>query len=308
MRADDERTGDRFLVTVHEVGELLNLATGGARLLRQHISRIYLLPTEGVVVRLAPANDENRARALTSVRVTSWLAQQAFPCVVPVQPVPVEVNSAVCTFWRYVPQPEEGEPPPVLAGVLGGLLRDLHTLPAAPFDLPWLDPLARLRGALELDAARPRPVLSPTDLDMLVERSQVVEERYRDLDFPLGVGLIHNDAHIGNLLADPHSEVGHIVGDWEGVARGAREIDLVQEGAPGNRFGESADLRRAFSASYGYDIAAWPGWTVLRELRDLHSVGAYIRVAAGKSAARAELDHRLRTLRHRTDDRWTAVD
>lgn len=96
--------------------------------------------------------------------------------------------------------------------------------------------------------------------------------------------------------------------DWEGAGWGPREIDLIQEGAPGNRFRESEEVRRAFTAAYGYDIASWPGWAVLRELRDLHSLGAYIRTAPVKLAARHELAVRVSSLRSGDRTRWwTAV-
>lgn len=128
------------------------------------------------------------------------------------------------------------------------------------------------------------------------------------MDFPLGRGLIHNDAHVGNLLVDSERATGYVLADWDGTGRGPREIDLVQEGAPGNRFGESLELRAAFSTAYGYDIAGWAGWPVLRVLRDLHSVGAYLRVAPDKPAARAELAHRMRTRRTGEPARWHGIE
>jgi aminoglycoside phosphotransferase (APT) family kinase protein len=152
------------------------------------------------------------------------------------------------------------------------------------------------------------PVLADDERAFLTERMAVLGEAFAALAPPLGRGLIHNDAHIDNLLVAERSSYGYVLGDWDGASWGPREIDLVQEGAPGNRFGESEELRQAFSRAYGYDIADWPGWRTLRDLRDLHSLAAYIRTAPSKLAAQAELKNRLDSLR--SGDRtiiWRAV-
>ncbi|MGH7749934.1 MAG: aminoglycoside phosphotransferase family protein, partial [Candidatus Dormibacteria bacterium] len=51
-----------------------------------------------------------------------------------------------------------------------------------------------------------------------------------------------------------------------------------------------------FSAAYGYDITTWTGWTLIRDLTELHSLASYIRRAATNSAARDELDRRIFSL------------
>jgi aminoglycoside phosphotransferase (APT) family kinase protein len=104
-------------------------------------------------------------------------------------------------------------------------------------------------------------------------------------------------AHIGNLLVSASSPYGYVLADWGSARWGPREIDLVLEGAPGNRFGESAELRTAFADAYGYDIARWDGWRVLRDARDLHSLAAYIRTAPSQPVAAIELSRRLASLR-----------
>jgi aminoglycoside phosphotransferase (APT) family kinase protein len=214
----------------------------------------------------------------------------------------------VATVWEYLAQSDQRAPIPVLASTLGALLRELHRLPPPPFSLPSVDPLGRLRRAIAQDGRRSEPVLTSADLAFLNERMTAATSAYQTVAFPLGRGLIHNDAHLGNLLTDEGSPYGYVLADWDSACAGPHEIDLVQEGAPGNRFGESTDLRQAFSHGYGYDISNWPGWKVLRELRDLHSLAAYIRTAPTKPAAGAELRLRLATLQtgERTH-RWHAV-
>jgi hypothetical protein len=276
-----------------------------ARLLRAHNSGIYLLPQEQAVIRTAATTDENRSRANVAVQVTAWLGENGFPAIEPLRPKPVECGGIVATVWRYLPQPDDARRPPV--AVLGHLLHDLHTLPPAPLALPAADPLRRLRQAVTTDRQRAQPTLSTTQREWLVQRVLAVEAAYEALTFPLGTGLIHNDAHAGNLLVDSRSPSGYVLGDWESSCDGPREIDLVPDGAPGNRFGLPEQQRREFSNAYGYDLASWPAWPVLRELRDLHSIASHLRVAPIKPAARAELQHRLLTLMTGSRDPWHLV-
>ncbi len=182
------------------------------------------------------------------------------------------------------------------------MIRRLHALPDPPFTLPATRPTARLAAALEADSES----LTDADRRWLWDRMSELNERYARLDTPLGAGLIHNDAHLGNLLASAATD-GWVLGDWDRVSTGPREWDLVPTANDG-RFGLPAPQRVAFSAAYGYDVTAWPGWLVLRDLHELHSLAAYIRAAAGKPTAAEELRWRLDSLlrgdRART---WHAV-
>jgi hypothetical protein len=300
---------ERFTAALPAVAERLSLDMTDARPLRLHDSGVFLLPRPNVVVRVSKVTNENRARAELALRVTDWLHKRRFPAVEPVLGEPCEAGGVVAVAWRYLRQPPGPASPPVLAQALGGLLRELHALADPPLRLPVLDPFARLRAAIELDGQRSEPALSTADRAFLAGRITELADAYARLDFPRGIGLIHNDAHIGNLLASADSRYGFVLSDWESARIGPREVDLVPEGAPGNRFGESAELRAAFASGYRYDIAAWNGWRVLRDARDLHSLAAYIRTAPDKPAAAQELRRRLASLR--TGDRdlaWRVVD
>jgi aminoglycoside phosphotransferase (APT) family kinase protein len=129
-------------------------------------------------------------------------------------------------------------------------------------------------------------------------------DEYARLDFPLGYGWIHGDAYPGNLLWDGDRP---LLGDWDEVGTGPRELDLVNT-HQGARFGRPGAERDAFTEAYGYDITEWPGFSILREMRDLHTLGSYIRLAdTGNERAVTELDFRLDTLkRGHTDAQWNA--
>lgn len=58
-------------------------------------------------------------------------------------------------------------------------------------------------------------------------------------------------------------------------------------------------VRSDFSTTYGHDLTNWPGLPVLTSLRDLHTLGTFIRrTEQGDTEAAAQLAVRLNTLDH----------
>ncbi|WP_431781240.1 phosphotransferase [Streptomyces chumphonensis] len=263
--------------------------------LRAHATSVYALPDVGVVVRVNPAT--HRRRLETAVSLTRWLAAQGFPTAEPTDvPQPAAAGPYIVTFWKHYPQPARGAPP---CGHLGRLLRLLHALPSPPVELPAYRPLSAFTATLTSSRC-----LSTDQRTWLAERSAQLVAVYEELDFPLGVGHVHGDAYPGNLLWDGATVR---LGDWDETAAGPREVDLANT-FQGIRFGRTEEQLDAFTASYGYDIRDWPGLPVLSRMRDLHTLGAYVRRAdRGDRAAAEELHHRVATLREGADQaRWNA--
>lgn len=302
-----DQLSEPVAAAAHVVAQQLGLDADQARPLRVHDAVTLLLPADHVVIRLVPESEEAVARARRAVQLTRWLSTQNFPTIRPAADEPTEAGGYVATAWHEVPAHRSGSPVAVNIA-LGRLLRELHTLPNPPVDLPTADPLARLRAALRLDAARPEPVLARDETAFLHDRIDELAQRYAGMRFPLGAGLIHNDAHPGNLVPDPSSQHGYLLTDWEGACLGPRELDVVLVGAPGSRFGDPDDERLAFTNAYGYDIATWPDYQTLRDIRDLHSLAAYIRAGTGKPAALTQLRIRIASLRDGDPSvRWAAI-
>lgn len=113
--------------------------------------------------------------------------------------------------------------------------------------------------------------------------------------------MIHGDAWRGNLLHDGERVV---LADWDAVSTGPREIDLVPT-LQAVRFGLPAPERDAFVAAYGHDIQTWPGYQVLRAIRELSTLTALVRDARADPAAKDELQIRIRSLRTGDTCRWT---
>jgi Ser/Thr protein kinase RdoA (MazF antagonist) len=296
-RSDTTLPGEDALI---EVCRSFGVESIDARLLHHRSNAVYLVPRSNIVVRLAPDTELRRERARASIEVSRWLEHQ--PGRIALAPLPGEqpviVAGAVATLWPYRPADDV----PTLADV-ARLLKRLHELPAPPFALPEYRPLHRLREAVALDAARDAPVLTPDDRAWLVGRADVLVHTFATTTFPLGLGLVHGDAHAENLALDNGEWV---LIDWDGCCVGPRELDLI--GGLPTHFHEPETDRQQFFQAYGYDLMDWPGWTMLRDIAELHSLASYVRLAPSKPTAAEQLATRMRSLR--TGDRsvrWEAV-
>ncbi|WP_024803511.1 aminoglycoside phosphotransferase family protein [Nocardia sp. BMG51109] len=256
-----------------------------AALLRAHSASVYLLPRESTVARIS-SYEHQGVQAKASVAIARWLVEQDFPATEPLLDHAIEVDSSVVTFWRYYSQKGREKPP---ARALGLILRRLHGLRPPPFRLPAYQPLMGLLRALE----RPN-VLGDDDRAWLKERAEFLIQQYYQLDSHLGVGFVHGDAYRGNTLWGPH---GVLLGDWDEASVAPRELDLVNI-YQGVRYGVSDDVFDEFTAAYGWDVREWSGFTVLREMRDLHTLTGFVRRSVAEPGAAEELRRRTESLRY----------
>ncbi len=249
---------------------------------------VYHLPAEGVVVRLSSATPTNEERAARVVSLTSWIADHGGPALAPTpHPQPVREAGTVATLWPYLPSPSIPK-----ARDLGGAVREVHHLDAQPSPLPEHQPMARLHEALNLDTARDQPALPTDTRKWLLTRAAQLQHAYDTTATPLGRGLIHADIQPDNLLQDRDGR--WLLIDWDRVSHGPRELDLAF--AVPDHFHEPDSDRAEFSIAYGCDITTWTGWTLVRDLTELHSLAGYIRRAATDPAARDELHRRIDSL------------
>jgi len=269
----------------HRVG----LDPTDAELLRLRSNAVFKLRAP-IIVRIATAPTAAE-RLPTVLAVTRWLAARGFPTVRPADEItdqPLSVDGATVTFWSYIPTASAL----TTTSDLGRLLRDLHNGPTPPFPLrPLDDPLASIRATV-----RHHPgVLDRDDQAWLAERITDLTQAWRALPFPHSPTLVHGDAWIDNLLRHQN---GHVVlGDWDSVAFGPREWDLIHSYHGERRFGLSATDVDDFAAAYGYDLRVWPGYETLMDIRDTYAIGIHIRNAPGDPFSRQELARRLASLR-----------
>jgi hypothetical protein len=278
-----------------EVGQ----SAEGAGLLRLGENAIFRLGGRSSAVVARVGRDPSRLPvAQRELCLSRWLTGIGHPRVVRVvEEIPDQprlVDGHPVTFWRYVP------PEPDLPGVvdLALILKDLHAHRSSPCALPRFDPLAAVRVRLGRGVG-----LTEADREFLQSRCQSLDAVLPSLEFVLPDGPIHGDAHTGNLLGGAGAAV---LGDFEVASFGPREWDLVPVAVGRARLGITAVQWRAFVAAYGFDVCAWPGFSVLREVREL-GMTTWLAQNVGESAAIArEVALRLRCLRNGDHDReWT---
>lgn len=266
----------------------LGLDASGARMLPSRSNAVFHLPAEALVVRLSSATPTNEARATLVVSVTRWIADHGGPALAPTtHPQPVQETGTIATLWPFLPSPSIPR-----ARDLAGAVRELHHLDAQPPPLPEHQPLARLLEALDLDTARDQPVLPTDTREWLLARVARLQHAYDTISTPLGRGLIHADVQPDNLLQDRDGR--WLLIDWDRASHGPRELDLAF--AVPDHFNDPDTKRTEFSVAYGHDITAWTGWTLIRDLTELHSLASYIRRAATNPATRDELHRRVDSL------------
>ncbi len=292
--SDTRRVGGDLAARVHRVLAVacarLGLSPHDAELVRLHSNAVFRLPGEQLVVRIA-TNPRAWASVAASVQVTRWLAARGLPTVEPadVPGQPLLVDGMVVSLWHLVPLA------PGVRGTasdLGHILRTLHDQPQPPVALP---PLAHPLQEIERIVHEHAHVLAPSHRSWLRQRIGELREAWDALAFPRPQGLVHGDAHPGNLLPAVGGRV--VLGDWDQVGLGPREWDLIQVHYTHRRFGRPAasDLD-AIAACYGWDIRDWPGLDTLIAIRELSGLSPYIRTAPAKPAARREVTWRLETL------------
>ena len=123
-----------------------------------------------------------------------------------------------------------------------------------------------------------------------------LQDAYDGLDFALPQGVIHGDASVGNVLRDRHGTP--VLIDLDGFAIGPREWDLVLTAIYYDSFGwHTRQEYQAFARVYGYDIMGWPGYPVLRFIREFLMVTWVIQKAAEGAQVAAEPRKRISALR-----------
>lgn len=282
-----------------------------ARLVKYTMNAVFVAPP--FVIRLA-AGPHAATLARRVLPVAACLEKAGMPTVrlapgVPSRPI--FSGDWVATAWQYVPTVSD-EPKPV---DLAAPLRALHSLDRLDVALPDWSPVEKFRRRLDAAAALPpeeaaelehwsRKELGIPAADLLRALHLRCDEVEEDLDrvvWWLPPGVIHGDAHTGNILLVAPGDVGTgrlgpLLCDLDGMCIGPREWDLVPTAHGTTRFGRSPAEYQGFVDTYGVDITTWVGWPVLRRVRELQLVTSTIDALAGRPDVAYELAHRLRSL------------
>ena len=282
-RFSPENARRALLAACAEIG----VSVGDAELLRMGENAIFILRREGIVARVA-RSDDRRQKVERELAAARWLARHGYPAVRVVEeiaPQPVQADGRLVTFWVLIDESGSAS-----FEDLGALLRDLHALSAPDFALPQFNPFSAVPGRLaNPGSADPRAVAFLTDL------YRHLEPRYAGLEFAAPFGMIHGDAHRGNVIP---TKSGPVLTDFEVVAWGPREWDLTPTAMAMDRFGLPRATYESFSRTYGFDVTAWPGYPVLRSVRELTMTTWLMQIIDVSPERRHEFEHRITTMRN----------
>ncbi len=275
----------------------VGLDSSDARLLRGHTNAVILLKKEQVVVKIARRGSRTDDVART-VQFVRWLMGAGFPTV-PLLPVdqPVIIDQHAITFWQYLPQPAQ----PVAAAQLAKPLYALHTLPTPPVSLPAHDNIAAIRRSLAAITC-----LSPETLSFLSEHAAQLESDLSAVQFELPEGVIQGDPQHRNAL---HVGDGAaVLCDWDTVAIGQPEWDLITVEVHCRRFGHGKQHYGAFADAYGWDVTRWSGYGTLASIRELRMITTNARKVHHAPSSLEEVQQRVDGLRrHDQSLRWNIL-
>ncbi len=267
---------------------LAGINATGARLLRVGSNTVYRLDAP-VIARISrPGADAAHVRR--TVAVARWLESAGYPAVRAVDvDQPVLIGGQAVTFWHAVS--DDGDQYASTAEV-AEILLELHKL-TAPQDL-HLPELAPFASAPKRIAAS--TWLTPDGRAFLMTMLARMRDAYAGLEFTLPPGVIHGDANVGNVLRDGRGRP--VVIDLDGFALGPREWDLALTAIYYDSFGwHTRQEYEDFVRVYGFDIMAWPGYPVMRSVREFLMVTWVIQKAPESAQAAAEAAKRITALR-----------
>jgi len=276
------------LPTLEKASAQAGFTSEGAELLRLGENAIYQLAAAPVVVRIARSADRLQ-RVERELCVARWLATAGVPAVRVYEDIdqPLMVDGHPVTFWHMV---TGGDPVPTHID-LAHLLAAFHHVPNCPCDLASFDPLRTSQSRLTEAKG-----VAQDDRDFLRARCAELNDQLEHLAFALPRGPIHGDAHTSNLLTDRGQVV---LLDFESAAIGPREWDLLPSAIGVERYGRSETQYREFADTYGFDVRTWPGYPLLREVRQV-TMTTWIMQNIGESpAVAAEFALRVASLRER---------
>jgi len=278
-------TDERLQAVLAGVRTMAGVDVTDAQLIKFTNNAVFALPAAGVVVRIA-ASATMADRVDKVIRVARWLEQGDVPAVRLLDlDQPLIVDGLRVTLWDEIPA---GGPAPT-GGDLAAILRQWHQLVPPEDGLPAWAPMAEIRSRL----TEPDEV-GASDLAYLRDECDRIEEQLGSLSYELPVGPIHGDAFMGNLI---DGATRPVICDFDSSCDGPREWDLVPLAVGKLRFDYPGDDYGALARAYGFDVISWPGFPILRRLRELKLVTSLVPVLGSRAVLRPQWQRRLDTYR-----------
>jgi hypothetical protein len=277
------------------VGTALGINTAEAELVTHGKITMYDLRGLWMIARIAQATGY-LSDFTTEVEVARWLESAGFPAARLAGPAdqPIVEYDQVLTFWAQVAEHKYYG----TVADLASLLRQLHDLdPPSSLALPELRPFKGAQTRINMADLR------DDDREFLLSRLGDLQDSYARLDFVLPRGPIHGNASVNSVLPSMWDSRIHVLVDLDCFAVGPREWDLVLTAMYFERFGwHTDDEYLEFASGYGFNVMRWPGYTVLRNIRELILLTWLSLNPWNLPEIRAEVSRRIADLRNGNAD------
>jgi len=303
-----KRLRSSLTADLKDVCRSAGLNASGARLVRYTMNAVWALDRYGLIVRMTADDRRGGNSPQDLVRVARLLQRAEAPIawLADEIPQPVRTNGWSTTFWRMMlpfPTEQSGN-----AAAIVEPLRALHEVTLDPDQLPAWDMPSKIEGRLAAVVAAQgaqRRMLEDwavrsvqTSLRALIHelrgRLDTVRSQLATAEWHLPQGVIHGDAHTGNLvLANDGTALWC---DLDSVAFGPREWDLAPAAFGLLRFGRDPGGYRQLVSALGFDVMRDERWPLLRDLRDLQAVTSVLADLPGRPQLADEVARRLRGL------------
>lgn len=260
---------------------------------------IYRLPQSRLVVRIAKPGQ--RAATERELLIADWLRRAEVPAVEPAD-LPttfVMVHDRPVTFWKELPPHRGGS-----ATEIATALRRLHALHPPRF-LSTIDPFVRLEQRIEAAITLPTE-----DRRWLRQHLDDLQDAWVHRIAGSPWVPVHGDAWEGNVVTADDGTTLFL--DLERTSIGPPEWDLTSTAIKHSSFGWiNAQQYTEFVAAYGYDVTEWPGFALLRDIREMRMTCMAAQAAAQESSRQSQAQLRVDSLRGRRGQRpwdgWEAI-
>ncbi|MDU0293756.1 phosphotransferase [Saccharothrix longispora] len=290
---------------------IAGLDSSHVRVLRHHSNAVYLVghPSREVVIKIGrpgvdPDQDLHDARGM--VELTRWLTRHDVPTttLLDTPPQPLFIDGHVVTLWHYLPQRH-----PITTQAIAAPLRALHQAPRPPITRPALDPHTAITHSVT--ASR---ILTARQRDMLLDRLDRLMPAWTALCSTSTARLLHTDPQHRNTLwrhstgrplrSVEQTATQAVLCDLDDITLGPVEWDLATIEIHHRRFGHPTADYSAFCRIYDRDIRDWPGYSDLRDLRELRMIATNARKSPPDSPQAAEVHRRIDELDDPPNQRW----
>jgi aminoglycoside phosphotransferase (APT) family kinase protein len=279
--------------------EMAGLRDTTLQLLRFGSNAVFAVDEAHVVRVMRPTTSETDVRR--EVDLVREFARLDFPTArlsdVAAQQ-PLKAHRCLGTVWERLDEPDRDR----LYRPFGQLLRTFHQR-TDDLDLP-LEPWRPLASS-DRRLAELSDHYASEDVTMLSRWSQRIAAELDQVEPVLPSGVIHGQAEIGNVLLRGGNPVFI---DFECVATGPREWDLIDTAVTITRFGRPERYYRDFADAYGFDVRTWDYYDTYRRLWELCATTWLMQHGEHSRKAAREIEIRLRSWRENNPNlRWSGV-